>query len=237
MLRQFPAAIFRAGHGESAWIDGGDYSYQAFASDLLSVTQEVTKRFGQSPVLVGASLGGLSGLIASGLADNDPFAALVLVDITPKPDPKGVQRILDFMGAYLEQGFGTLEEASDVVAAYMPNRKRPVDIRGLEKNLRRHEDGRYRWHWDPAFMRERLFSQEDEDRLMAAARGVKAPVLLVRGLASDLVGVEQVRAFQKLVPHARFVDVADAGHMVAGDKNTVFADAVIDFITALNWGV
>ena len=86
-------------------------------------------------------------------------------------------------------------------------------------------------------MRERMFSDEDEANLMAAARGVKVPVLLVRGLASELVGPEQVRVFQTLVPHARFVDVADAGHMVAGDKNTVFADAVIDFITSLSWGI
>lgn len=230
-------AVDQRGHGDSIWIESGDYSYPAFAADLLAVTHSVAKRFGQAPILVGASLGGLSGLIASGMADKDPFAALVLVDITPKPDPKGVQRILEFMGAHLEEGFGSLEEAGDAVAAYLPQRKRPGDLKGLEKNLRKHEDGRYRWHWDPAFMRERMFSDEDEAGLIAAARSVKAPVLLVRGLASELVGAEQVRIFQTMVPHARFVDVADAGHMVAGDKNTIFADAVIDFITSLSWGV
>jgi pimeloyl-ACP methyl ester carboxylesterase len=35
---------------------------------------------------------------------------------------------------------------------------------------------------------------------------------------------------QALVPHARFVDVAGAGHMVAGDRNDVFNDAVVAFL-------
>ena len=38
------------------------------------------------------------------------------------------------------------------MAAYNPHRPRPKDISGLEKNLRLGEDGRYRWHWDPAFL-------------------------------------------------------------------------------------
>ena len=61
--------------------------------------------------------------------------------------------------------------------------------------------------------------------------------MLVRGGASELVGAEEARAFRELVPHARFVDVADAGHMVAGDKNTAFTNAVVDFVTALSWGI
>jgi pimeloyl-ACP methyl ester carboxylesterase len=32
------------------------------------------------------------------------------------------------------------------------------------------------------------------------------------------------------VPHARYVDVGDAGHMVAGDRNDAFNDAVAAFL-------
>lgn len=230
-------ALDQRGHGDSAWIDHKDYSYHAFGLDLRRVAQDIAREFGVKPILVGASLGGLSGLLASSSGSDEPFSALILVDITPKPNPKGVTRVLDFMGANLEHGFASLEEAGDAVAAYMRTRKRPDDLSGLSKNLRKSDDGRLRWHWDPAFMKARLSSTGDEEKLTEAARGISVPVLLVYGGASDLVGRDEVRAFSDLVPHARFVDVADAGHMVAGDKNTVFADAVIDFVTGLSWGL
>jgi pimeloyl-ACP methyl ester carboxylesterase len=56
------------------------------------------------------------------------------------------------------------------------------------------------------------------------------PTLLVRGRMSDIVSEEGVRELQELVPHAEVVDVADAGHMVAGDRNDAFNDAVIEFV-------
>ena len=48
--------------------------------------------------------------------------ALVLVDITPHPAKPGVDRILGFMGANAEDGFATLDEAADAIAAYQPHR-------------------------------------------------------------------------------------------------------------------
>jgi pimeloyl-ACP methyl ester carboxylesterase len=53
---------------------------------------------------------------------------------------------------------------------------------------------------------------------------------VVRGGASDIVSQASADAFLALVPHARLIDVSGAGHMVAGDKNDVFADAIIDFL-------
>ncbi len=47
---------------------------------------------------------------------------------------------------------------------------------------------------------------------------------------SDLVTPEAPRRALKLAPNGRFIDVAAAGHMVAGDKNDVFIDAVAGFL-------
>lgn len=63
-----------------------------------------------------------------------------------------------------------------------------------------------------------------------AARRLTVPTLMVRGAKSDIVSQASVDAFMKLVPHARLVDVGGAGHMVAGDKNDVFANAILDFL-------
>jgi peroxiredoxin len=73
----------------------------------------------------------------------------------------------------------------------------------------------------------------DVDRLHAAIEtilGDGIPMLLVRGQVSDLVGQERADEFLARFPAVEFVDVQGAGHMVAGDRNDLFADAVLDFL-------
>jgi pimeloyl-ACP methyl ester carboxylesterase len=53
---------------------------------------------------------------------------------------------------------------------------------------------------------------------------------LVRGGISDIVSDEGIRELLGLIPQLEVADVAGAGHMVAGDKNDAFNQAVIDFI-------
>ncbi len=165
------------------------------------------------------------------LEQNKPLplsTAVVLVDITPRVNPQGVERIRAFMTAKLE-GVASLEEAADAVAAYLPHRPRPKDLSGLAKNLRREPDGRYRWHWDPQLMSPtRLARARDPERLLAAARSLRVPTLLVRGKLSDIVSEETAAEF--LAADACYVDVSGAGHMVAGDQNDIFSQAVIEFL-------
>ena len=133
-------------------------------------------------------------------------------------------------------GFASLEEASRAVASYNPHRRRPPSLEGLAKNLRQHPDGRYRWHWDPAFIEGRHESSEqmhNPELLERAARSLTLPTLLVRGRLSDLLSQEGADAFLAQVPHAHFADVSGAGHMVAGDQNDAFTTAVVDFLSGL----
>ncbi len=216
------------GHGDSGWADDGNYQLEAFADDALDVIEWI----GRPVIWVGASLGGLTGLLASA-RPGVPMEAIVLVDITPQPAAAGVDRILSFMASNAESGFATLEDAADAIAAYQPHRPRRADLSGLEKNLRRGDDGRWRWHWDPAFLtsRERVKSNEDRySPVEAAARSLTIPTLLIRGRQSDLVTEAEAEAFLEMVPHAAYIDVADAAHMVAGDKNDIFTSAVVGFI-------
>ena len=136
------------GHGDSDWAPDGDYRFDRYADDLLDMAGALLAR----PVVVGASLGGMAILMAAARAAAFPFAACVLVDITPRVRPEGVAEILGFMSAGLEDGFESIEAAAEAVARYLPHRPRPVAAKGLEKNLRRGPDGRYRWHWDPKFV-------------------------------------------------------------------------------------
>jgi len=223
-------ALDLRGHGESDWSPDGVYGVDVLLADLLAVL----KGFAEPPVLVGASLGGMLSLLAEGESEARVCRALVLVDVTPRLEPEGVSRIVDFMTARPE-GFASLEEAAEAVAAYRRHRVRPRDLGGLRKNLRLCEDGRYRWHWDPAFLRPgpRGRRYNHSERLQDAARRLAVPTLLVRGRESDVVSEAGARDFLEAVPHARFVDVSQAGHMVAGDRNDAFSDAVIAFLRDL----
>lgn len=228
--------IDQRGHGDSAWVESGNYSFDDFAGDMAEVARQTEARFNK-PVLVGASLGGLAGLLAEGAATQPLFSALVLVDITPRVDPEGVRRIHDFMQGRMREGFKSLEEAAEAVAEYLPHRTRPQTPDGLRKNLRLHADGRYRWHWDPRFYDgpNPINSHREEvyDRMEQAAASLTIPALLIRGRQSELVSEAHAEEFLKTVPHARYTDISGAGHMVAGDKNDIFASAVQDFLVQL----
>lgn len=215
------------GHGESSWAEDGNYSIEAFISDLKILIASQPS----PPMLVGASLGGITSLLAVGESAEPIARGIALVDIVPKFEPEGSDAIARFMQSN-PNGFASLDEAAAAVAAYLPHRPRPPSNAGLMKNLRPGKDGRLYWHWDP-----RMFEVHDDqrpdlmsDRMEQAARRLRIPTLLVRGGKSDLVSLDGVRHFLDLVPDASFVDVQGAAHMVAGDMNDVFSQAVIDFI-------
>ena len=230
-------ALDLRGHGDSEWPENGDYDPIHFAADL----EKVARGMDQPPAVVGASLGGMMALTAQRLSSGPLFSAVVLVDIVPKMEQSGVSRIVGFMLSH-PNGFARLEDAADAIAAYRPNKPRPTDLSGLERTLRRTEDGRWHWRWDVRFLTSKFKTTEagiestDErhammqEHLLAGARSLKVPTLLVRGAQSDVVSADGVAAFMDAVPHAKFVDVADAGHMVSGDQNDVFTTAVVDFL-------
>jgi len=225
----YAVAYDARGHGDSAWSDAGDYSPDALIGDLRAITSKLNS----PPVLVGASMGGLTSMVALGEAEDGFARALVLVDIAARLEVDGVARVLQFMRAHTG-GFANLDEAMDAVAGYNPHRPRARGTEGLRKNLRL-RDGRWYWHWDPRFLDHATRTQAGEaliqqDRREAAARRIRVPTLLVRGGSSDVVSPEGARALQQLIPQAELADVAEAGHMVAGDRNDLFSDAVIGFL-------
>lgn len=238
--RRVAAAGMRAitvdqrGHGESAWVASGNYTFADYAGDAIAIIRQIAERFHAAPSAVGASLGGVSALAAEVQA-GPLLETLVLVDITPRMDRDGVAKVQGFMGERMEQGFATLEEAAEAIARYLPHRKKPRSLDGLRKNLRLDDDGRFRWHWDPGFITSprniNAGAVDSMQTLLKALPGLRVPMLLVRGMESELVSEDAARELVQLAPSASYVDVSGAGHMVAGDKNDVFCSAILEFLT------
>lgn len=222
----FHAVTYDArGHGDSSWSDRSDYEFPTHARDL----QAVLRMLGKPAAVVGASMGGVSGLLTSAEAPS-LLSALVLVDIVPRFSQQGVERIRAFMLGH-PQGFATLDEAAAAVSAYNPGRARSADPVGLMKNLRSGDDGRLRWHWDPAILGAAPTQAVVEmltDNLSRLPASL--PTLLVWGAESDVVGAEGLDEFRRHAPHAEVASIARAGHMLAGDRNDAFNSAVLPYL-------
>ncbi len=221
----YAIAFDARGHGDSDWAPDGRYSQDAMVEDLQCVIAALGNR---RPALVGASMGGGTSLVAVG-EDHVDATALVLVDIAPKIEVEGVDRIQAFM-SQKPDGFDSLEEVAEAIGRYQPHRRRPTDLGGLAKNVRLGADGKYHWHWDPRIRANRLDLAKRQARLEACARGLTLPTMLVRGGSSDVLTEAGVKAFLALCPRAEYVNIVNAAHMVAGDRNDVFGRAVTNFL-------
>lgn len=233
----YAVSVDQRGHGDSDWVPDDRFGPHAYMVDAFAADFRVVARsFARKPAAVGASLGGIAALVGQGECDEDLVSAIVFVDITPRVERAGVERIISFMRKHMDDGFADLDEVADYVASYLPDRPRPKSTSGLRKNLRRRADGRWYWHWDPRFVTDidTRIADRDPVRLGAAARRLTMPTLLVRGGSSDLVSEEAAREFLALAPGAEYVDVSGAGHMVAGDRNDVFTRAVTAFLRRLH---
>lgn len=219
-------ALDSRGHGDSDRSPDGVYTVDALCADTLQVLEQI----GRPVILIGASMGGMTGILVADVAGPAQVTKLVLVDVVPRYEKSGSARIRDFMFSHVH-GFGSLEEAADAVAEYLAHRTKPRSPEGLKKNLRR-RDGRWYWHWDPKF----LTAPADDafirqEKLEQAAIDLTVPILLIRGKLSDVVSPEGVKDFLAKVPHAEFVELSGAGHTAAGDDNDAFSQAVVQFVS------
>ena len=232
-------SVDHRGHGDSDWHDGGGYEHDDVAGDVLALCDGL----GSPPLVIGASLGGSAALIAQRHRTEQLYRGLVLVDITPTVDIAGARRIITFMSANPD-GFASLEHAAVAVGAYRGEGRGAPSPAGLTRVLRRRDDGRWHWHWDPRLLDSRRPWLEDPEiagraqerlrTLMAAgAARLRVPTLLVRGGSSDIVTPEAAAELATMIPHAGLVDVTGAGHMVAGDRNDPFTAAVLRFAAPL----
>lgn len=218
-------ALDARGHGDSDWAAPGGYTLDALVDDLAHVTRTLD----HTPVLVGASMGGLTALVAQ--ARHRIGRTLVLVDIAARINPAGADRVRDFMGQHRD-GFTTLDQAATALAAYNP-RRRAVTHDGLRKNLRRHRDGRWYWHWDPRLLG--LMADPaaltDLTRVLDDAAGhITVPTLLIRGERSDVIDQHSVDHLLDHIPTATSTTITDTGHMVVGDDNDTFTTALTDYL-------
>jgi pimeloyl-ACP methyl ester carboxylesterase len=219
-------ALDARGHGDSEWSPELDYGPDAHVLDLEGLIEDLRL---ERPVLVGQSMGALTGLIfASRHAEE--IAGLVLVDMTPDVRLEGTRRIFDFVTAPAEED--SVEAYVERALEFNPARDARLLRRSLLHNLRQRPDGKWTWKYDRRGMtRERFDGMRARvAQLWELIDAVTCPTLVVRGERSDVVSPESAPALAAALPNGEWATVPDAGHTVQGDNPRALAELLATFL-------
>lgn len=220
-------ALDSRGHGDSDWPAAPRYELEDFGRDFDAVARWRLALDGRPPHYVAASLAGLAGLIAAGTLNRSAFASLTLVDVTPTYDEDALVKARSLFLRTAQDGFATEAEAARALGLQPGNPK-------IGMMMRREADGTWRWRWDPAFAACIHHDQPAQRRSEAAARNVSVPVHLIRAGRSEFVNDETTAAFLALTPQLRVTVLPDHRHVVTGDPEGVYADAMLPFLESVS---
>jgi flavin reductase (DIM6/NTAB) family NADH-FMN oxidoreductase RutF/pimeloyl-ACP methyl ester carboxylesterase len=227
---RYAVTVDPRGHGDSDWSAEHRYEFGDLVQDVVAIVKQLPSR----PAIVGAQMGGLAALAAIGENPGPIASALVLVDAAPRMTRTGLDRATLLMTRDAH-GFATTEEAAQALLEHTGGAETVVDLAEVKRHLRRADNGRFRWHVDPAYNgfevgpEVRLAAQ---GRLSAAAAALDIPTLLVRGASSTKVDRQSVDEFRALVPHAEVAEIPGVGDVIIGRRNDAFDIAVLDFLEA-----
>ncbi len=229
-------AMDHRGHGDSDWDPKARYAHEHMVADVEAVTAALGI---DRLVVIGHSLG---GRIATLFADRNPerMAGLVLVDIGPDLDLRGVTRIRLEVESKQRPVFGSVEEYSRVLSLAYPAGRPDAVMRMAVHGLRLRDDGRYVLKMDPLLRgggpSEEPELAEERERAMSetlwkALARISCPTLVVRGAASDVLSPDIAdKMVDETLARGRLAIVPQAGHSVMTDNPDGFREAVTDFI-------
>ena len=219
-------ALDQRGRGESDWAPGGDYSSESFVADLEGFCQAVGLH---SFIMVGHSMGGRNSMAFAG-KNARKIQKLVIIDIGPDLDPKGSGRITQEMIDVPEE-FDTFED----VYAYQSKQNRfcsePVLRRRLAYATKQLPNGKFGWRYDLEVREQRRNNTgSKQPDLWLNLPGIKCPVLIVRGSATDTLGLVTAEKMVDVLPDGKLVHVDRAAHMVFEDNPEDFIRVLHDFL-------
>ncbi len=169
--------------------------------------------------LIGTSLGGLMAMIM-GASVRDRVAGIVLNDVGPVLDAKGIERIQAYVGNI--QAVHSWDEAVDQVrrhnASVYPDFG-PADWRAFAELLfRENENGIPVADYDPNIARPLIATDAEPIDLWPVFEALAGlPLLTIRGALSDILSAETFAEMKRRVPHMEAVTVPRCGHAPALD--------------------
>jgi pimeloyl-ACP methyl ester carboxylesterase len=227
-------AVDQRGHGDSGWDAEGRYDSNTMADDLEAILEHFEiDRF----VLIGFSMGGRVSMAFAG-RHPERLAGLVLVDIAPELDARGIARIGNEMSEQRAPVFTSVEEYTRMLSLNYPAGQ-PAAIQRMAKHgLRQREDGLFELKMDPNLRGERADTPEakaEEEAFIQqqwdALAKIPCPTLVVRGAASDILSPDTAdKMVDEVLQNGTLAIIPQAAHSVATDNPEAFQQAVAKFV-------
>ena len=215
-------AIDQRGHGDSAWADPPEYSYERYAADLAEVVDRLDLRHF---TLIGHSMGGMVSLIYAATHPGR-VARLVVVDTTMH---MAEERIAAMHSRGNRQG-SAYASREQFVTRYrlLPagTTAAPDIVRHLARNGgRQAADGSWRHKFD-----RNVYATRVRLNGLPYWNQIGIPALLVKGGRSERITPEISAEVQARCPHAELAEVPNADHHVTLDNPSGFVRAVRAFL-------
>jgi pimeloyl-ACP methyl ester carboxylesterase len=227
-------AFDQRGHGDSDWDPEARYDAQSMADDLEAVLAVMAiDRF----VLVGFSMGGRVAMTFAG-RHPERLAGLVIIDIGPEIDARGVSRISNEMSTNRAPVFANVDEYTAMLSLNYPAGQPHAIRRMATHGLRQREDGLFELKMDPKLRGERpqdaaaVAKEEAFIKLQwDALANVPCATLVVRGAASDILSPEIAdKMVDEVLKNGQLAVVPQAAHSVMTDNPKGFEEAVCGFV-------
>jgi pimeloyl-ACP methyl ester carboxylesterase len=211
-----------------------NYTPATYAGDMVTLLDHLSI---QKTVLIGTSMGGLMSMILMSLIP-ERILGVVLNDIGPELDPRGLDRIAGYVGGNTTQP--DWDAAGKAVAAVQsvafPDYTHEDWVAFARRTYCLREDGRLELDYDPAIgrtVRDVRPTPETNAAMWQLFKGMSSrPLLLIRGELSDLLSAHTAEKMITGHGHAALVTVPRVGHAPLLDEPVV-TTALARFLTSL----
>jgi len=216
------------GRGDSAWGPPGDYNASVYVSDLAAMLDRLTI---DRVTLIGTSMGGVISMMYAG-GYPERVERLVLNDIGPEVDATGARRIGNYLNT-APSDFANLPEVAEYYRQNYPSlQQMSVDalLDHVKWAVKPAPGGRLTWKMDPAIRNvPRTGSEARPMDLWVQYARISAPVLAIRGAASDILSRATAERMAIVQRRTRIVEVPDVGHAPSLLEPDALA-AITDFL-------
>ena len=205
------------GRGDSDYLSNPMlYSVPQYVSDMVTLIAHLR------PTTLdwfGTSMGGLIGMVLAGL-EKQPIQRLLLNDVGPRIDPAFFIRLMKYLSkpiVFNSQAEG-LEYVNLLTTTF--GRHSPEQLRELNLPQLVLKNSQWQLHYDPninvpIMATNPVTALAGEKALWKSFDAIKIPTLIVRGAESDLLSTATVQEMCFRNPHARSVEIPEAGHAPA----------------------
>ena len=227
-------ALDQRGHGDSDWDPEARYDAESMTDDLEAVLDAFEiDRF----VLLGFSMGGRVAITFAG-RHPERLAGLVIADIGPEVDARGVLRIGGEMAEQRAPVFANIQEYAAMLSLNYPAGQPHALKRMAEYGLRERQDGLFELKMDPKLRGERPTDEVSKTKEEAfiqqqwdALAKLPCATLVVRGAASDILSPDIAdKMVDDVLQNGRLAIVPQAAHSVMTDNPQGFEEAVCSFV-------